>query len=161
MVNHTGPEANNERFCMSKRVLKAGDCIQLGPRIVSKDEIIEFAEEFDPAPYHLDEEAAKATMLGGLSASGWHICSIVMRMMCDAYILGSTSQGAPGVEYCHWKKPVRPGDTLTGESRVISVRNSNSLPNIGISELEHDIYNQNGELVLEMKNFGYFTLSES
>lgn len=146
---------------MAKKVLKSGDCIPLGPRLVTKEEIIEFAEEFDPAPYHLDEEAAKATMLGGLSASGWHVCAIAMRMMCDAFILGSTSQGAPGVEYCNWKKPVRPGDTLNGETRVASVRDSKSLPNIGISELEHKIYNQNGELVMEMKNFGYYRLSES
>ncbi|MFK5979244.1 MAG: MaoC/PaaZ C-terminal domain-containing protein [Rhizobiaceae bacterium] len=146
---------------MSKKFLNQGDCIPLGPRLVTKEEIIEFAEEFDPAPYHLDEEAAKETMLGGLCASGWHICAISMRMMCDAFILDSTSQGAPGVEYCYWKKPVRPGDTLTGETRVISVRNSKSLPNIAISELENKIYNQNGELVLETKNFGYFSLLES
>ncbi|PCI02971.1 MAG: enoyl-CoA hydratase [Hyphomicrobiales bacterium] len=146
---------------MTKKVLKTGDCITLGPRSVTKEEIIEFAEEFDPAPYHLDEEAAKASMLGGLSASGWHVCAMVMRMMCDAFILGSTSQGAPGVEYCRWKKPVHPGDTLSGETRVVSLRDSKSLPNIGISELEHTIYNQNGELVLEMKNFGYYALSES
>ncbi|MBL4732785.1 MAG: MaoC family dehydratase [Rhizobiaceae bacterium] len=145
---------------MPIKPLQAGDVIALGPRQVSKEEIIEFAQEFDPAPYHLDEEAAKKMMLGGLTASGWHICSLAMKMMCDAYVLGSGSQGSPGIEYCRWKTPVRPGDTLTGVNRVISVRDSKSLPNIGISELELEIHNQNGELVMEMKSFGYFTLTE-
>ncbi len=83
-----------------------GTSIDLGSKTVSAAEIIAFASEFDPQPMHLDEAAGRASILGGLSASGWHTCAIFMRMMCDAYLLDSTSQGAPGIDQVKWKKPV-------------------------------------------------------
>ena len=75
-----------------------GASITLGTKQVTAAEIIEFASEFDAQPMHLDEEAGRASILGGLSASGWHTCAMFMRMMCDAFLLDSTSQGAPGIE---------------------------------------------------------------
>ena len=98
----------------------------LGPVTVSAEEIIEFASEFDAQPMHLDEEAGKASILGGLSASGWHTCCMFMRMMCDAFLLDSTSQGSPGMDYVRWKKPILAGDTLHGTSIVTAMRESAS-----------------------------------
>ncbi|MEX3011983.1 MaoC family dehydratase [Hoeflea sp. TYP-13] len=129
---------------------------ELGPYPVSADEIIEFASEFDPQPMHLDEEAGKASILGGLSASGWHICAMMMRMLIDGYILDSTSQGAPGVEYCNWKRPVLAGDTLHGKSTVLSSRSLKSRPGIGAVEFSHELFNQRGELVCTSANTGFF-----
>src|SRR6187551_2839349 len=95
-----------------------GATFGLGTKSVTAEEIIEFASEFDPQPMHLDEEAGKASILGGLSASGWHTCAIFMRMICDAYLLDSTSQGAPGVDHVKWRRPVLAGDTLGGRGTV-------------------------------------------
>lgn len=121
----------------------------LGPYAVTREEVVAFAEEFDPQPFHLDEDAAKSSMLGGLSASGWHSCAMMMRMMADSFILASTSQGSPGVDFVRWKRPVRPGDTLSGTMTVLEARLSQKRPAIGIAKLRNDVLNQNGEAVLE------------
>lgn len=121
----------------------------LGPYPVTKEEVMEFAAAYDPQPFHLDEEAAKETLLGGLSASGWHTCGMMMRMMADGFILNSTSQGSPGVGFVKWIKPVRPGDTLTGRAKVLSRRLSSKRPTLGIAQMETVLSNQRGERVLE------------
>ena len=82
---------------------------EYGPRLVSREEIIAFAAEFDPQPMHLDEEAARASMLGGLAASGWHTCCMMMRMVADGFVLNSASMGAPGIDEVRWLAPLRPG----------------------------------------------------
>ncbi|RJG44203.1 MULTISPECIES: MaoC family dehydratase [unclassified Mesorhizobium] len=137
-----------------------GGSIDLGTKIVTAAEIIEFAGEFDPQPMHLDEEAGKASILGGLSASGWHTCAMFMRMMCDAFLLDSTSQGAPGIEYARWKKPVLAGDTLTGRSSVLAKRLSKSRPTLGFVTCRHELFNQKGESVIELENTGMFLTRE-
>ena len=88
---------------------KPGAVATYGPRLVTREEIVAFAAEFDPQPMHLDEAAGAATMLGGLGASGWHICCLLMRMIADGFILDSASMGAPGIEEMRWLKPLRPG----------------------------------------------------
>src|SRR4051812_34907398 len=80
-----------------------------GPRLGTREEILAFAAEFDPQPMHLDEAAASATLLGGLGGSGWHMCSLMMRMIADGFVLNSTSMGAPGVDEVNWLRPLRPG----------------------------------------------------
>src|SRR6478752_9490823 len=85
-----------------------GDVAVYGPRLVTREEIVAFAAEFDPQPMHMDEAAAAATLLGGLAASGWHSCAILMRMIADGFILDSSSMGGPGVEQVRWLKPLRP-----------------------------------------------------
>src|SRR5690349_612244 len=85
---------------------------EFGGRTLSKDDIIRFAREYDPQPFHVDEETARKTVFGGLIASGWQTCGLAMRMMCDAYLLEAASAGSPGVESIRWVLPVRPGDTL-------------------------------------------------
>jgi acyl dehydratase len=133
-----------------------GETITLGHKRVTAEEIIEFASEFDPQPMHLDEEAGKGTILGGLAASGWHTCCIFMKLMCDGFLLDSTSQGAPGVEYVRWKKPVLAGDTLTARSTVTAKRESASRPSLGFVTCRHELVNQRGEVAMELENTGMF-----
>ena len=133
-----------------------GSSIELGERHVTGEEIVEFAAEFDSQPMHLEEQAGKASILGGLSASGWHTCAMMMRMMCDTFLLDSTSQGAPGVDYVRWKKPVLAGDTLRGTVTVLEKRLSASRPGLGLVTVRYDLVNQRDEKVLEMKNTAMF-----
>lgn len=133
-----------------------GMVLDLGEKHVTAGEIIEFASEFDFQPMHLDEEAGKASLLGGLAASGWHSCAMLMRMMCDSFLLDSTSQGSPGIDTLRWKKPVLAGDTLKGQATVLSARISSSRPGLGFVTVRYDIANQRGETVLEMQNTGMF-----
>ena len=135
---------------------EVGASIPLGSKLVTAEEIVEFASEFDPQPMHLDEEAGRASILGGLSASGWHTCAIFMRMICDAYLLDSTSQGAPGVDHVKWRRPVLAGDTLTGRSTVTARRLSQSRPAPGFVTFRYELFNQNGETVFDMQNTGMF-----
>jgi acyl dehydratase len=127
-----------------------GSIAQYGPRTVTREEIVEFAAEFDPQPMHLDEEAARASMLGGLAASGWHTCALVMRMICDWFLLDAASMGAPGVDEVKWLRPVRPGDALTLRRTVIDTRVSNSRPEMGFVKFLYELVNQNGELVMTL-----------
>lgn len=124
----------------------------LGPQPILRDDVLDFAREFDPQPMHLDEEAGKNSLLGGLAASGWHTASLLMKMMCESYILRSTCQGAPGIEFMDWKKPVLVGDVLHGHSRVEERRALKSRPGIGLVTFRHELYNQNNELVLATRN---------
>ena len=133
-----------------------GASVDLGIKQVTATEIIEFASEFDAQPMHLDEEAGKASILGGLSASGWHTCAMFMRMLCDAYLLDSTSQGAPGIDYVRWKKPVLAGDTLSGATTIVAKRLSKSRPTLGFVTCRHALQNQHGETVIELENTGMF-----
>ena len=133
-----------------------GAVIDLGTKHVTAEEIIEFASEFDAQPMHLDEEAGKASILGGLSASGWHTCCMFMRMMCDAFLLDSTSQGSPGMDYVRWKKPILAGDTLHGTSIVTAMRESASRPGLGFVTVRHELKNQHGVVVTELQNTGMF-----
>ena len=115
-------------------------------------EIIEFAGEFDPQPMHLSEEAGRASILGGLSASGWHTASIFMRMMFDGWLSRSSSEGSPGIEFMEWKKPVLAGDTLSGRSTVLESRPLRSRPGIGLVRFLHQVENQRGEIVMRGEN---------
>lgn len=135
-----------------------GATIPLGEKLVLAEEIKDFAGQFDMQPMHLDEEAGKASILGGLSASGWHTVSMFMRLICDHFLLDSTSQGAPGVEYLKWKKPVLAGDTIRGEVTILATRRSASRPQLGFVTFRNSLYNQRDDLVLEFSNTGMFLL---
>ncbi len=138
-----------------------GRVFPLGERVVTAEEIIDFASEFDPQPMHLDEEAGRRSLLGGLAASGWHTCAIFMRMLCDAFLNDSTSQGAPGVDEVRWKKPVLAGDTLSGQTTITSARLSKSRPGLGLVGFRHEMFNQRGESVCEFQNIGMFATRAS
>ena len=141
--------------------LPEGATVALGSKTVTAEEIIEFASEFDAQPMHLDEAAGKASILGGLSASGWHTCAMFMRLLCDGFLLESTSQGSPGLDYVRWKKPVLAGDRLTGRSTVLATRTSKSKPGLGFVTIKSEMLNQRGETVLEMENTGMFLTREA
>jgi acyl dehydratase len=125
----------------------SGRRFDYAPVLMRSPEMIAFAREFDPQPMHLDEEAGKGSILGGLSASGWHTSAIGMRMMIDAFLGNSSSQGSPGIDFMEWKKPVLAGDLLSGFSLVLESRQSKSKPAIGIVKFRNEIDNQNGEAV--------------
>jgi acyl dehydratase len=127
-----------------------GAVIEHGPRTVTREEIVAFAREFDPQPIHPDEDAGRASMLGGLSASGWHMCAIAMRMMADAFLLNSASMGAPGVEEVRWLTPLRPGDGITLRAIVVDTRLSRSRPEMGFVAFRFELVNQRGATVMTM-----------
>lgn len=138
-----------------------GSSLELGSKLVTAEEIVEFASEFDPQPMHLDQAAGDASILGGLSASGWHICGMFMRMLCDALLLDSTSQGSPGIDEVKWKKPVLAGDHLTARSTVLDKRMSSSRPGLGLVSMRAEMINQRGESVFELQNTGMFLSREA
>jgi acyl dehydratase len=125
-----------------------GETVEFGNHRVTAEEIVAFAAEFDPQPFHLDDAAAKATLLGGLAASGWHTCAIMMRMLCDGYVLQSASMGAPGLDEVRWLKPVRPGDVLRIRRTCVESRPSRSRPEMGLTRFTWDMYNQAGDHVM-------------
>ncbi|MBU1315074.1 MAG: MaoC family dehydratase [Alphaproteobacteria bacterium] len=130
----------------------SGRSLPLAVRTVSAEEIVAFASEFDPQPMHLSEEAGKASILGGLSASGWHTASLFMRMMFDGWLSETASEGSPGIEFMEWKKPVLAGDTLSGTSTVSECRLLRSRPGIGLVKFLHEVRNQNGVAVMRGEN---------
>ncbi|SFK73993.1 MaoC family dehydratase [Methylocapsa palsarum] len=129
-----------------------GETIEFGGLDVTKQEILDFAGKFDPQPFHLDEAAAKGSMLKGLAASGWHTAAMTMRMSYDGFIKNSASMGAPGVDELTWRQPVRPGDRLVGRRSVLGKRLSRSRPEMGIVQNVIEVFNQIGQTVMTQKN---------
>jgi acyl dehydratase len=129
---------------------KPGPFGTFGPRHVTREEILAFAAEYDPQPMHLDEAAAQASMLKGLSGSGWHLCSILMRMMFDGFIARTASMGSPGVDEMRWLAPLRPGDDLTADIEVAQARVSRSRPETGIVTFKGVVRNAAGVALCEM-----------
>lgn len=133
-----------------------GDVIELGSRTISKESIIAFAREFDPQVFHLDEEAAKRTIYGGLLASGWHTGSLMMRLLHDGLLKDTVSLGSPGVDELRWLRPVRPGDTLSARMTVLETIPSRSKPDRGIVRSVMEMRNQHGEVVLTARGLSLF-----
>ncbi len=131
-----------------------GRVFQLGPRKVSAEEIIEFAEEFDPQPFHIDAGSEQAAQVGGLIASGWHTCSIFMRMLCDSYLLDTASLGSAGLDEVRWLRPVRPGDILSGSATVTDRRVSSKRANLGLVSFDYELHNQQDQPVMTIRGMG-------
>lgn len=130
---------------------RPGEVTTYGGWTVTREEIVDFARRFDPQPFHLDEAAGRASLLGGLSASGWHSAALLMRMTCDAWLGESTSLGSPGIDEMAWKKPVFPGDTLTVRRAVVDARPLASKPGVGLVRFDFDLDNQRGETALTQR----------
>ncbi len=113
-----------------------------GPRLVTREEIVAFAAEFDPQPMHLDEAAAAGTILGGLGASGWHSCCLLMRMIADGFVLNSSSMGAPGIDEVNWHRPLRPGARIRLRATVLETRASNSRPAVGLIKFKFEMVDE-------------------
>jgi acyl dehydratase len=141
--------------------LTVGTVRELGQVTVDRQEVIDFARKFDPQPFHLDDAAAAQTHFGRLSASGWHTCSMTMRLVVDNFLRYAASLGSPGVENLKWLKPVYPGDTLTVRMRTVESRPLKSRPNVGLSRSHTEAFNQHGEQVLLMDSYGMFGRREA
>jgi acyl dehydratase len=133
-----------------------GQSISCGSRTVTADEIVAFASQFDPQPFHVDPEAGGRSIYGSLIGSGWHTASMAMKLACDSYLVGSTSAGSPGVDELRWLKPVRPGDTIRLDIVTREVRPSVSKPDRGVVVHEWRVHNQRDELVMTMRGMGLF-----
>ena len=127
-----------------------GESWDLGAYRVTAEEIKGFAREFDPQFFHLDEDRAKSSVLGGLSASGWHTCGMLMRLMVDGYLNRTAAMGSPGLEEVKWLKPVYAGETLTGRMTVLAKRQSKSRPEMGLITMRWDARSTDGETKIDM-----------
>ena len=138
-----------------------GQVREFGAFAVTREAVLAFAAQFDPQPFHLDDAAARASLFGKLAASGWHTCAMVMRMMCDEYLLESSSKGSPGIDSLRWTKPVFPGDTLSVRLTTLEARPMASRPNVGLVLSKWEVLNQHREGVLTMQGWGMFGRREA
>ena len=152
---------------MTEKIIKyywedmpAGSVRDLGSITPTAEEIIAFATQFDPQPFHLDAEAAKDSVFGGLCASGWHTCAMAMRLMVTNFLCEASSQGSPGLENIRWLKPVFPGDTLHLRHTVVDSRPMSKRPDVGLVRTKWDMANQHGDPVLHMEGWGMFRRRE-
>ncbi len=133
-----------------------GDVRESPPRTLTREEIVAFARQFDPQPLHLDDEAARRSIYGGLLASGWHTAAVVMRLLWETFLRDAASLGSPGVDEVRWLKPVRPGDTLRARFTVTEARPSTRRADRGVVRSLSEVFNQHGELVMTMRGLGMY-----
>ncbi|MBE9376391.1 MaoC family dehydratase [Saccharopolyspora sp. HNM0983] len=115
--------------------LEPGTVVDLGEVEIDRTEMLDFARRFDPQPFHLDAEAGRRSVLGGLCASGWYTASLWMRAYVDRVLADSTAQGSPGGNELSWQAPVYPGDVLHFQLEVLDRRRSRSKPGLGLVDL--------------------------
>jgi acyl dehydratase len=127
-----------------------GTVLEFEPRQVTREEIIEFAAAFDPQPMHLDEEAARASMLGGLAASGWHSCCLLMRLLSDGFLGQSSFLGAPGIEEVRWLRPLRPGESVRARATVLETRPSRRRPQLGFVKFLFELIDSSGASLMTL-----------
>ena len=133
-----------------------GQEIALGSRSVSEEEIIAFATQFDPQPFHVDQDAAAASIFKGVIASGWHTCSMMMRLVVDKLMSESSSMGSPGLDGVRWLLPVRAGDTISVSYLTTRVKPSTSRTDRGVVWSKWTATNQHGEAVCTIEGMGMF-----
>ena len=136
--------------------MAAGSVRDLGTVTMSAQEIKDFARQFDPQPFHLDEEAGRQSIFGALCASGWHTCALAMKLTVENFLLEAASMGSPGLESLRWLKPVYPGDTLRLQQSVVESRALRSRPDIGLVRSRWEMFNQGGDKVMQMEGYGMF-----
>jgi len=136
---------------------RVGEAFELGSRTVSEAEIIAFALQFDPQPFHTDPVRAKASPFGGLIASGWHTTALYMRLLVDGFVdMMESALGSPGVDKIEWLNPVRPGDTLFLRVTIAELIPSKSRPDRGVVKTLGEMRNQKGEPVMTIRSIGFF-----
>jgi acyl dehydratase len=133
-----------------------GDEYELATVTVDRDEMVAFAQRFDPQPFHVDEELAKQSAFGELIASGWFTGSLFMRMFVDELLSDAASHGSPGVEELRWLRPVRPGDRLTGRVTVLDAWPSSKRDDRGTVLCQSELLNETGEVVMSLRSRGMF-----
>lgn len=139
----------------------AGQVIEAGPYLVTEDEVLRFAEAYDPQWFHTDPAAAADGPFRGLIASGWHTCAMAMRLVADAALHGSESYASPGIAYVKWPHPVRPGDALRLTADVLDVRRSRNQPTLGLLRWRWRLVNQRGAEVLDLEATSLFDLAQT
>jgi acyl dehydratase len=127
-----------------------GTVFDAGSVTVSAAEIVEFGTRYDPQPFHIDAEAAQASIYGGLIASGWHTAALMMRLFVDSIAADTAALGSPGVDELRWLLPVRPGDTLSVRMTVVEARVSQSKPDRGLVRGRFEVTNQDGALAMSL-----------
>ena len=127
---------------------QVGETATLGSHTITRDEMIAFATQFDPQPFHVDEARARESIYGGLIASGWHTASLMMRIIVDGWANGTAGMGSPGVDELRWLVPVRPGDTLTATITTLELTPSTRRPDRGTIRSLCELRNQEGQVVL-------------
>jgi len=130
---------------------RPGETVDLGTVNLSEEEIIAFARQFDPQPFHTDPDAASRHRFGGLIASGWHTVGLFMHLYAHTVLNATVSLGSPGVDHIRWPHPVRPNDTLTGRWTVLQCRPSRTKPDRGMIQSRGEMLNQSGEVVLSLE----------
>ncbi|MFC0402107.1 MaoC family dehydratase [Paraburkholderia rhizosphaerae] len=143
---------------LSYEDFEVGKTYEIGEHTFTHDEIVAFATQFDPQPFHVDDALAAASPFGGLIASGWHTCSVMMGLLVRNTFAGSTSMGSPGIDDIRWLKPVRVGDTIRMTNTVLDKRVSASKPDRGIVSTQWDGINQHGDTVITVRSKGIFGL---
>ncbi len=128
---------------------------ELGSYTLTRDDVIAYATEFDPQPFHLDEAAAKASLLGGLAASGWQNCAILMRIIADGYLKHAAGLGSNGMSEVKWLRPVFAGETLSGHMTVLDKRVSRSRPEMGILTCKWVMTNAADEVKVEQTGVNF------
>ena len=127
--------------------LSVGDVFESESLTLSAEQIVAFAEQFDPQPFHLDDEAAKGSFFQGLAASGWHTVALLMRLYVDNFLSPVSALVSPGVDELRWRLPVRPGDALTAQVTILETKRSRSQPMQGALRVRVEGFNQDGLLV--------------
>ncbi len=135
---------------------KPGQVREFGHHTFTREEIIAFARQYDPQPFHVDEEAARRSIYGGLIASGWQTAAVSFRLVVDGLIGDVASMVSPGLDELRWLRPVRPGDTISVRTVVLEVRPSRSKPDRGVVRVRYETLNQRGETVLTWIGMGLF-----
>lgn len=130
----------------------SGETIPLGSHEMTREAIVDFARKYDPQPMHLDDVGGATSLLGALSASGWHTGCVLMRLFVDALLAHTASLGSPGIDTLKWLKPVHAGDRLTAKLTVLETRTSASRPRLGFVRSRFDVVNQKGIPVLMMES---------
>jgi acyl dehydratase len=137
-----------------------GFTVECGTFTISETEIVEFARQYDPQPFHIDSAAAKDGPFGGLIASGWHTTSMMMRLLVARWLSPESSLGAAGVDELRWPRPVRPGDTLHVRATVLESRRSASKPDRGVVKSLVEVTNQDGDLALTVTATNFVLLRD-
>ncbi len=130
--------------------LSVGDVFESQGKTVSESEILEFALKYDPQPFHMDVEAARESIYGGLIASGFQTLALAFRMLFQEGVFTGTSLGSPGMDELRWVKPVYPGDTIRNRGEVIELKPSRSKPDRGMVRVRYTVLNQDDEPVMTL-----------
>lgn len=131
--------------------LELGRVYPIGVYDFTEEAVVEFGRQFDPQPFHVDRDAAAASMFGGLIASGWHVCAAMMRLLVDNFGHPETSMGGAGLHDIRWLLPVRPGDRLTASVRIVEKKELSSRADVGLVFKDYEVVNQHGELAMTMQ----------